>query len=102
MEPPSAVKSGRLGYGSRGSRTLIAGLTPRVRTGESSPFNTRARARAALLIQQFLNGPNVVAVFEQVRYERMPERVATDVLVDVRRAGRLCALSHRRARKLPI
>jgi len=34
IEPPIAVKAGRPRHGSRGSRALIAGLTPRVRTDE--------------------------------------------------------------------
>ena len=41
-----------------------------------------------LVPEQFLHGPNIVAGFQQLRGERVPERMAGDVFGDPGQAGR--------------
>ena len=41
-----------------------------------------------LMPEQCLHGPNIIAGFQQLRSERVPERMAGDVFVDPGQAGR--------------
>jgi hypothetical protein len=46
------------------------------------------RRRHALMAEQFLNGANVVAAFEQMSRKRMPKRVTAGSLSNLRSANR--------------